>query len=176
MYVAVGSTNPVKREAVSRVLQTETDSLTVDPVPVDSGVSEQPTTLSETVTGAETRAKRALESTDAAEYGVGLEGGVAQLEGVPGWSLLMWAAVTDGQRVECGGGPTVRLPETVADPVADGEELGPVIDRVYGTENAGEKRGAIWQLTAGRIDRTAGLEVAVAGAFGPFLVAGDDPL
>jgi non-canonical (house-cleaning) NTP pyrophosphatase len=67
---------------------------TVEPVAVDSGVSEQPSGIEETVTGVETRARRAHATTDA-EFGVGIEGGVAEFDGTPGLFLVMWAAVTD---------------------------------------------------------------------------------
>lgn len=167
MDVAVGSTNPVKRAAVERALAAVEP--TVETVAVDSGVAEQPTSLQETVEGAKTRARRALaESKADTVYGIGCEGGVAQLEDVPGRSLIMWAAVTDGDRVECGGGPSIRLPDDIATAIAAGDELGPVIDRICETENTAENQGAIGILTDGMIDRTEALATAVACAFGPF--------
>lgn len=168
MHVAVGSTNPVKVEAVERTLARYDPSVTA--VAVDSGVPEQPRSVDETVVGAETRARRALERTDAA-YGIGLEGGVADLEAVPGLSLVMWAAVTDGTRVERGSGPTLRLPTRVADRVTAGEELGPVMDDLLGVDGLAENEGAAGVLTDGLTDRTSALGAAVACAFGPFRVA-----
>jgi len=53
----------------------------------------------------------------------------------------MWGAVTDGDRTERGGGPTLRLPDTVAEQVADGSELGPVMDDLLGTEGVAESTG-----------------------------------
>ncbi len=155
--------NPIKRRAVERALAAHEP--TVEAVAVDSGVAEQPTSLGETIRGAETRAHRALAHVGSAQYGVGLEGGVATLDGVPGRSLIMWAAVTDGSHVVRGGGPSIRLPEPVAVALEAGEELGPVIDRLYGTEIPG---GAISLFTDGAIDRTDGLAVAMRCAFGRF--------
>lgn len=166
MELAVGSTNPVKIDAVERTL--ERYEPTVIAVDVDSGVDEQPRSIAETVTGAENRARRALAATDA-DYGVGLEGGVARLEGTPGLSLVMWGAVTDGNRMERGGGPTLRLPESVAREVAEGAELGPVMDDLLGAENVAEKEGAAGALTGGLTDRTQALGDAVASSFGPFV-------
>jgi non-canonical (house-cleaning) NTP pyrophosphatase len=54
----------------------------------------------------ETRARRAHATTDA-EFGVGIEGGVAEFDGTPGLFLVMWAAVTDGDRLERGAGPAL---------------------------------------------------------------------
>ncbi|PSQ56380.1 hypothetical protein BRD18_08685, partial [Halobacteriales archaeon SW_7_71_33] len=116
--VAVGSTNPVKVAATELALS-RGDALsatTVEAVAVDSGVADQPRGVAETVEGAVTRARRALGETRQAlgetrraldeaaagrgdDLGVGIEGGVAEREGVDGLYLVMWAAVTDGDRV-----------------------------------------------------------------------------
>lgn len=167
MRVAVGSQNPVKVAATERALGDRFDA-TVEPVAVDPGVSEQPSGIEETITGAETRARRAHMSTDA-EFGVGIEGGVAEFEGTPGLFLVMWAAVTDGDRLERGAGPALRLPDTVAERVRNGDELGPVMDDLLDMEGVKHKMGAAGVLTDGSIDRESALAHAVAGALGPFV-------
>lgn len=55
MDVAVGSTNPVKQRAVERVLEEFAGSVVA--VAVDSGVSEQPSSVEETVAGARNRSR-----------------------------------------------------------------------------------------------------------------------
>jgi inosine/xanthosine triphosphatase len=167
MHVGVGSENPVKRRAVASALEGSGTDATVEAVAVDSGVSEQPIGTAETVAGAETRAENAL----AAGYdlGVGIEGGVAGFDGAPGLYLVMWAAATDGDRLERGAGPAIRLPEDVARRVRDGEELGPVMDDRLDESGVARGRGASGALTGGRVDRTAALSTAVAGALGPFV-------
>lgn len=167
MEVAVGSTNPTKIDAVERTL--ERYDPTVRAVDVDSGVSEQPRSVSETISGAENRARRAFGSTDA-DFGVGLEGGVTRLEEPSGLFLIMWGAVTDGDRLERGGGPTIRLPDRVAERVTNGAELGPVMDDLLGTEGVAEVDGAVGVFTDGLTDRTTALGEAVACAFGPFVI------
>ncbi|ADD06358.1 putative non-canonical purine NTP phosphatase [Natrialba magadii ATCC 43099] len=186
MEIAVGSTNPVKVDAVERTL--ESHALlepTVTPVAVDSGVPEQPWSVAETSTGARNRARRAYEAgafdrtdegateevTVAPDYAVGLEGGVARFDGVDGLSLIMWAAVTDGDRLEVGSGPSLRLPDEVACRLENGEELGPVMDDVLDTTGIAETNGAAGVLTDGLTDRTRALGAGVACAFGPFLTA-----
>jgi inosine/xanthosine triphosphatase len=164
MHVAIGSENPVKVNAVERVVpDAETTA-----VAVDSGVPEQPWGREETVRGARNRANAARSATDA-DYGVGIEGGVAEREAPGGLWLAMWAAVTDGERTQFGAGPSIRLPDTVAERLRDGEELGPVLDDELGREELGKQEGAIGVYTAGRVGRTGALVDAVAGAFGPFL-------
>jgi len=172
MRIAVGSGNPVKREAVERVVGDGAGvglggSVAVERERVDSGVSEQPRGRAETVTGAETRAERAL-AAGGYDLGVGIEGGVADAAAAPGLYLIMWAAATDGERTERGAGPSVRLPASVADRVRDGAELGPVMDDVLGREGVAREGGAAGALTGGRVDRATALSTAVAGALGPF--------
>ncbi len=170
MEVAVGSENPVKAAAVSRALEPHEPA--VRAVGVDSGVAEQPRSVADTVAGAENRARRA-HAAAAVDYGVGLEGGVARIDGVSGLSLIMWAAVTDGESIGRGGGPTVPLPDPVATRLSAGAELGPVMDALVGADGLARREGAIGVLTDGAIDRTRALETAVVVAFGPFLASHD---
>ena len=167
--IAVGSTNPVKVGATERVAGELCDGgVDVAAVAVDSGVAEQPRGRAETVTGAENRAARALEADPEAAYGVGIEGGVTDLDERPGLYLIMWAAVSDGDRLERGGGPTLRLPDDIAGRVRSSEELGPVLDDLLDADGLNEREGAAGVLTGGAIDRESALAHAVAGAFGPF--------
>ncbi|WP_276300291.1 inosine/xanthosine triphosphatase [Halorussus lipolyticus] len=167
MRVGVGSTNPVKASATASALEAFAET-EVEPVAVESGVSEQPFGEAETIEGAENRAGNVLTAGDY-DLGVGLEGGVAEIESADGLFLIMWAAATDGERVGRGAGPRLRLPESIANRVRDGEELGPVMDDVLDMENVAEKQGAAGALTGHAIDRESALRQAVAGALGPFV-------
>jgi inosine/xanthosine triphosphatase len=167
MRVAVGSTNPVKRRATEAALGAMAGT-TVESVDVDSGVGEQPTGHEETIEGARTRARRAR-SAGTYDLGVGIEGGVAEYDGSDGLYLVMWAAVTDGDRLEVAGGPSLRLPDAVAARVRAGEELGPVMDDAFDLENVKENEGAVGVLTGRAVDRREALADAVAGALGPFV-------
>lgn len=183
LRVGVGSGNPVKRRAVELALGAAADAdlpgdptgVAVESVPVDSGVSEQPTGHAETIAGAENRAAAVLEAEpgtdDAAAFdlGVGIEGGVAGFDGADGRYLIMWAAVTDGDRVGRAAGPSLALPADVAARIDDGEELAPVMDDRLGTEGVATRGGAAGALTAGRVDRAEALAAAVSGALGPFV-------
>ncbi|WP_335999907.1 inosine/xanthosine triphosphatase [Halorientalis halophila] len=164
MRVAVGSENPVKVTATRRAFP----DTVVEPIGVDSGVPEQPRGREETITGARNRAGAALTQTDA-DLGVGIEGGVAPVDAAAGHFLIMWAAVTDGDRWGVGAGPSLRLPDDVAERVAAGEELGPVMDDLLDTTGVAKREGAAGILTGHAIDRESALVHAVAGAAGPFL-------
>jgi len=178
MRIAVGSGNPVKRDATANALPA---AASVDAVPVESGVSEQPWGEAETIEGAANRARRALAAGDY-DLGVGLEGGVARIEVASpdgdaggtaklpdGVFLTMWAAATDGDRIEYGGGPRLRLPDSVADRLEAGEELGPIMDDLLDTSGVKHDQGAAGVLTGGIVDRESALRHALAGALGPFV-------
>ncbi len=170
----------MKREATERAVGGTDgfgDGAVVEACPVPSGVSEQPRGTDETRRGAVNRAEAVVAATpdgDAASYdlGVGIEGGVATYDsdGDDGdLFLVMWAAVTDGDRIGLGTGPSLVLPGSIASRVRGGEELGPVMDDVLGENDVAKKQGAAGALTGGRVDRTDALRTAVAGALGPFV-------
>ncbi|UIP00828.1 inosine/xanthosine triphosphatase [Halobaculum sp. CBA1158] len=196
MQIGVGSGNPVKRAATERAVTDvewvgETiDETVVEAHPVPSGVAEQPRGTAETREGAVNRANAVLSSDGAYDLGVGIEGGVAAFDGdgsaaegggpaVEGGEsavagddtlfLVMWAAVSDGDRLGLGAGPSLALPASIGDRVRDGEELGPVMDDVLGESDVARRQGAAGALTAGGVDRTDALRTAVAGALGPFV-------
>ncbi|WP_418284366.1 DUF84 family protein [Halorubrum sp. DTA46] len=167
MRIGVGSGNPVKRRAVELAFGSA-ERLTVESVPVSSGVSEQPTGHAETISGAENRAAAVLNAS-AYDLAVGLEGGVARFSGADGLFLIMWAVVSDGSRTGRGAGPSLELPTDIAARVDDGEELGPVMDDALDTTGIARRGGAAGALTDERVDRAEALATAVAGAAGPFV-------
>lgn len=103
-------------------------------------------------TGALNRAQQALAQVAAADYGVGIEGGV--LDGAAGMWAYAWVVI-----VNCAGqtgiGQTGRflLPEGVAQLVRSGLELGDADDQFFGRANSKQKEGAIGLLSNGKLDR-----------------------
>lgn len=166
MRVAVGSNNPVKHRATTGAIGDVATS--IERVPVDSGVSEQPMSEAETIEGATKRAERALAAGDY-DLAVGIEGGVAPADSLDGLFLTMWAAATDGSTMGRGAGPRLRLPDQITKRLEAGEELGPVLDDILGTEDIAKAEGAAGVLTNGIITRESALRHAVAGALGPFV-------
>ena len=79
----LGSTNPGKLDACQRGADAWSPNFrfTFIGVDTDSGVSEQPVGLDETLLGARNRAAGALRAVAGASIGVGLESGVLQVEG-----------------------------------------------------------------------------------------------
>jgi inosine/xanthosine triphosphatase len=168
MRVAVGSANPVKVNAVERVVSRLWPDAIVTSAEVSSGVGEMPKSDAEMITGARNRALGAQRLT-AADLGVGLEGGVHR--GVAGLLLQGWVVAADGNGKEgVGATAQIPLPPLIAERVLNGEELGPVMDELLNDSNVKQKGGAIGALTAGLVPREDAFAIAVAFALSPFIV------
>jgi len=168
MKIAIGSTNPTKVEAARRATAKVWPEGEVVAVAVPSGVGEQPLSDDETIRGAVNRARNALAAVDGAQIGMGVEGGVHDTP--HGMFVGGWAAVVD--RDGClgiGGGGRVLLPETIARRIRAGEELGPVMDDFSGRRNVKHSEGAIGIFTAGLVERTGALEIALTYALARFI-------
>jgi len=165
--IVVGSTNPVKIAAVRAVLERVGSRAEVVGLAVASGVGDQPVGDAETIRGATQRARAVLAASDA-DFGVGLEGGVVEDDGI--MRTCAWAAVVarDG-RVGTGGSLAMPLPSRVAALVREGVELGHAMDRVTGSHDTKRGAGAVGILTAGLVDRQRAYEALVAYALAPFV-------
>src|SRR2546426_11464545 len=154
MLLAVGSETPVKVAAVAEAAAEFWPEARVVAARVASLVAAQPDSENEIYAGALNRARQALERTPAADYGVGLEGGV--LESKHGMWAFAWAVVVDRQeRVGKGKTGHFLLPEGVARLVRAGMELGDADDRFFGRSNSKQGEGAIGILSGGKLTRTA---------------------
>jgi len=164
---AIGSTNPAKIEAVRRALVRLAPACVIEPIAVQSGVTDQPHGDDETRRGAEARARAALERSGA-DAGFGLEGGVL-IEGARVW-LLSWAAAVDAAgRIGYGSGLRMLLPPVAADRLRAGEELGVIVDDLFGVHDAKSAAGAIGLLTHGFVSRTDAFADLVAMSLAPHL-------
>jgi inosine/xanthosine triphosphatase len=165
--VAVGSKNPVKIRAVSRVITQVWPEAEVVGVQVSSGVRAMPMDETECITGAAERARAAREALDA-DLGLGLEGGVEPRDGH--LYLMGWVAVVDRHgRESLASGARIPLPPLVAAAVQAGQELGPVMDDLTGREKTNHAEGAVGILTQGLVTRQRSFEAGVAYALAPWL-------
>ncbi len=157
MRVIVGSRNPVKIDATREVLRRlHGDDIRVDGVRVESGVSNQPWGDEETLRGALNRAEAAL-AVGGATLGVGLEGGLVEVDGRV--FTCAWSAVArvDGM-IGVAGGANLLLPPPAAEAVRNGAELGPTMDLLTGLQDTKHRQGAIGILTQGYLDRQSAYE------------------
>lgn len=152
MIFAVGSENPVKVNCVAEAARAFWPLAVAIGVSTDSGVSAQPMTDHEMLTGALNRARQALKKVDGSSFGVGVEGGVHDDE--DGLWAYAWVVVIDREGLT-GKGQSGRflLPESVARLVRNGMELGDADDQIFGRNNSKRKEGAIGILSDGLIKR-----------------------
>lgn len=165
--VIVGSKNPVKIAAVRAVVTAKWPHAVIEGLSVASGVPDQPWGDDETIRGAETRAKAALQAGHG-DLGIGLEGGVID-EGSSVRTCAWCAAVDRDGRTGVGGSLSMPLPPRVGALVRGGMELGHAMDTVTGEHNVKHNAGAVGILTAGLVDRQRAYEWLVAYALAPWL-------
>lgn len=152
--VAVGSTNPVKIEAVRIAFEMlwPEQLWEISSISLASGVASQPMSDLESITGARNRAKGALISGNAA-YGVGLEGGLQQID--KWWFDSGWIVVIDRNGQE-GIGSTAKLivPPQMITMVLQGMEVGEAVDTLFQQQNSKQADGHFGLMTKNTITRT----------------------
>lgn len=169
MKIAVGSKNPVKIACVKEAFEKVFPDIAweVEGVDVASGVPDQPMSDIESITGAQNRAQGARDALGA-DYGVGLEGGLQEIEN--NWFDSGWIVIVDAAGNE-GMGSTIRMltPEKMMEMIREGMELGHVNDKLFGVENSKHGDGHFGLLTNGAITRTSGYRDGVIAALARFI-------
>lgn len=173
MKVAVGSLNPVKIEGVRRVFARVYGDVEV--LGVNCGGVRQPVGAKETLVGAYSRARCALEAVGDADYGVGVEAGLVELPAVPGIEAThlnaQFAVVVDRRGVVgVGSSSAFELPKKVLEDIVwRGRELDESFSERYGFKDLGRSLGVVYALTKGLVDRCSLVEECVRLALIPFL-------
>lgn len=155
--VAIGTLNPAKIKAVEVGFKQIFPKIDWEyiPVEVESGVSKQPLTDAESISGARNRAKQALQKIKA-NYGVGIEGGIQAVGDL--WFDCGWFVIVN-QKGEEGVAASAKIPvpEKMMTHIRKGEELGLVLQRFTTIENIKQSafqgslrqiRGAVLKLLA----------------------------
>jgi inosine/xanthosine triphosphatase len=166
--VLVGSRNPVKIGAVRNALQPlfPDRDVACEGMHAPSGVADQPMTVAETREGAVNRMNVCRER-GGADFYVALEGGVDVTVDGPG--TFGYVAIAHGDEVSIGCSAWLPLPPAVYEALLEGEELGHVMDRLFGTTNIKQQGGAIGLVTNGHATRESAYTQAMVLAMAPFL-------
>lgn len=169
MKLVIASQNPVKMDAVEEGVEELWPNIepNILGIKVPSGVGDQPMSEAETLLGAQNRVKAAIKQLPNADYWVGIEGGIADMDGK--MAAFAWVVVSDKEKIGQARSATFFLPDKVAELVRQGIELGEADDMVFGATNSKEKNGAIGLLTHNTITRKALYIPAVVMAFIPFI-------
>lgn len=166
--IVIASKNPVKVEAVLSGFQRmfPQEEFQVQTLEVLSGVSDQPMSDMETIQGARNRADTARQQTPNADFWVGVEGGVDQLDGRYigfAWVVILSRALEGHSRTGI-----FELPDEVSRLIELGMELGEADDIVFGRQNSKQANGAVGLLTGDVLTRASFYTEAVILALIPF--------
>jgi inosine/xanthosine triphosphatase len=161
MYFFVGTTNKAKLEAVRLATKEMWPDAVINGYEVESGVDKQPMTDDETKRGSENRAQRAFEAgvKEKGEFkqqeclGIGLEGGVT-LIGNELWSTVWVTVVDQAGQLFSANGARMKLAPQIAQPILDGEEMGPLMARIMRIDDIKQKQGMLGVVTQNYISRT----------------------
>lgn len=156
MKIIVASTNDVKVSAVREALgeYPVLKDAEIEGIAVDTGVSEQPKSLEETVQGAVNRAEAAFVECD---YSIGIESGLMSVPHTKSGSMDFCAcSIYDGKRHSLGLSCAFEFPKVVTDMI---QELGITANDAFykagltSDRKIGSADGAIGLLTKGRVTR-----------------------
>lgn len=162
--VIVASLNPAKINAVKSAFEATfpKQAFNFSGVSVDSGVADQPMSNQETHTGALNRVINAKAECTDADYYVGLEAGIE------GSVTFAWMVVESKNQRGESRSASLMLPPVVIEKLQHANELGDVMDEVFGTENIKQKGGAISLLTHDLLTRSSVYHQALILALIPF--------
>ncbi len=167
--IVVGSTNPTKINSTKAAFEAvwPDERFEVTGVSVESGVSDQPMSEEETIRGAKNRA-RTVRLRHQADYTVGLEGGLWQING--DWFESGWIAVLDADgNFGIGSTPVIEMPPRLLEKILAGQELGEIIDEITGRQDVAKQEGFFGIMSNGALGRTAALKDGVIFALGRFV-------
>jgi len=154
MIVAVETENPAKVRAVERAFREAfpEENVVVRRVACDLSTPEQP--FGEEIERGAARRARAAARTSDVDYGVGIEAGLLALPRDDHCLSVQVCVIEDRDGVTSVGlGPGYQLPADIRQAVVGGEPLRDAFERLLARDDP-ERRGAIYFLTGGRIDRT----------------------
>ena len=159
MKIIVGSKNQAKVEAVREMLQDYPHLADAEVVGMEteSGVSDQPLSLEESMRGALNRAKAVFNDCD---YSIGLESGLMHVPGSKtGYMDVCVCAIYDGREAHFGLSSAWEFPKKeITDlMVHEGLDMSQAINKAGLTSDPkiGSGEGAIGILTKGRLTRKA---------------------
>ena len=141
MKVAVGSNNPVKKQAVHNTFSKVFGDVEVIMRSVDSGVPSQPRGDA-VVGGARQRAERAHAGFSNVDFSVGIESGLFDVFGVE--LGIQVCSVFDGARHTIGTSPGFTYPISVLNQIAAGREVGHIMEQLSGIKRIRTKEWRSW--------------------------------
>lgn len=163
--VIIASLNPAKISAVESAFCSVFPEQAFDfqGVSVSSEVADQPMSDAETKLGALNRVRNARQVVTGGDFYVGLEAGIEDNV------TFAWMIIESGARRGESRSASLMLPPEVLAKLADANELGDVMDQVFGTHNIKQQGGAIGLLTRYQLTRSSVYHQALILALIPFI-------
>ncbi|OIQ24433.1 inosine/xanthosine triphosphatase [uncultured Vibrio sp.] len=163
--IVIASLNPAKINAVeSAFKESFTDvSFEFEGISVPSEVDDQPMSNDETRQGALNRVRNAKLAHPGAHFYVGLEAGIEKN------ATFAWMIIESQTHRGESRSASLMLPPEVIQKLKDANELGDVMDDVFGTQNIKQKGGAIGLLTHNTLSRSSVYHQALILALIPFV-------
>lgn len=165
--IAVASSNPVKiNAALSAFQRLFGEEFSIQSAAVPSGISDQPMSSQETLTGAMNRVLNCRKALPDADFWVGIEGGIEEEQGE--MAAFAWVVVLSSNMLGKSRTGVFYLPSPVVELIRQGKEMGEADDIVFRQHNSKQNNGAIGLLSDNVLDRTDYYEQAVILALLPF--------
>ncbi len=166
--IKIGTKNKAKIEAIEEIIKdySHLASATVEGVETNSGVSDQPKSLDETIKGAINRARNSFRDCD---LSFGIESGLMQVpETKSGYMDVCVCAIYDGKEFHLGLSSAWEFPDKniIGMMLDEGLDMTQAVNKAGLTNNPtiGSAEGAIGILTKGRLDRKAYTKQAIQTA------------
>jgi len=166
--VIIASKNPVKINAVKIGFEKmfPLEKFKFKGISVPSNVNNQPKNDKETMLGGINRANNAKNNFPNANYWVGIEGGIEEIDNE--MTVFAWIIIKSKNNEGKAKTGTFFLPKKIIELIKAGEELGKADDIVFGHINSKQKNGAVGILTGNIITRTNYYTEAIILALIPF--------
>ncbi len=170
MRITIGTENTLKVSAVKEVMdELLTEEYELLPISTDSGVTENPLTHTEAISGARNRARGSLSGTNAA-FGVGIEGNLFQESSQ--WFLTTWVVIinSSNNKEYIAQGISVQITEQlVIDQIDSNQPVGHVFKSLPANHDYEKYGNPMNYLTGGVFDRSDALKIAVRACFSQVL-------
>lgn len=172
MKIAIGTKSPPKvsaiEEAATNCKYFKKEKIEVTGKKVDSGISDMPLSLDETIHGAHTRAKNIKEKIKNADLYIGMEWWVTIIRGI---AYLFWVVyiIDKTGKEHFGISPMMQVPEEFRRRIYENkEELGPVLTEITWEKWASKKGGAFAHRSDDMVTRKDQFILAFTTAICPF--------
>jgi len=169
MKIVLGSTSTPKKDAVLAAFRQayQNTDIVIECVETKSGVSSHPTNAGEAIRGAINRITDAQKQKQGADYYVGIEGGLLQVDG-RAWEIGWVAIANSAGKIATGLSAGIEMKGDILEAILSGTELNEVLDNIYGIGKIGNKNGFYGLATDDLVTRKQAYEQGVHFALAQF--------